>query len=177
MNRIAVAVPLVIFLALSAVFTYALLLGGERALPSAMIGRQVPDFTLPGLHEGDPPLRSGDLAKGEPVLVNFFASWCAPCQVENPLLMQLAAEGKVRMIGIAYKDKPQDTTVFLDNLGNPFSQIARDETGRAAIEWGVYGVPETYVVDGQGRIIAKHVGPLDAGALAKDILPAIEAAR
>lgn len=113
-------------------------------------------------------------ATGQPVLVNFWASWCAPCRVEHPLLMRLAQEEGIRIIGLNYKDRPPAARQFLKGLGDPFEVVVRDETGRTAIEWGVSGVPETFVIDADGVIRARHVGPLTQKAWA-DLAPYFEA--
>jgi len=115
-------------------------------------------------------------AKDRITLVNFWASWCAPCRTEHPLLMQLAQDSRLDMIGINYKDKDENALHFLHQLGNPFLLIAADKRGRGAIEWGVYGIPETYLVNKQGIIIYRHIGPLTPGIVTRDILPAIDAA-
>jgi cytochrome c biogenesis protein CcmG/thiol:disulfide interchange protein DsbE len=123
-----------------------------------MVGKQLPNLTLPTLAEGQPvPLR--EAAAEGPMLVNFFASWCAPCEIEHPVLMQMKRE-QVRIVGVAYKDAPQNTQAFLTRLGDPFAEILVDRDGRAGIEFGVTGVPETYVVGRDGVILAKHTGPL-----------------
>ena len=143
-----------------------------RKLPSALLDQAAPAFDLPGLKEGEPGLRTADL-KGQVQLVNVFASWCVPCRVEHPLLMRLAKEGKVQVNGIAWKDTRPNASAFLDELGNPYKKIGFDGTGRAGIDWGVYGVPETYVVDAEGRIRYKHVGPLSEEDLEGVILPVL----
>jgi cytochrome c biogenesis protein CcmG/thiol:disulfide interchange protein DsbE len=143
------------------------------ALPSAMLGKPVPVFDLqpiPGY--ASPGLSSEDLKNG-PVLVSVFASWCVPCRVEHPLLERLAAEG-VTIYGIDYKDKPADIIKWLGEMGDPFKKIGADITGRVAIEWGVYGVPETYVIDREGRIALRHVGPLMPFEVDEQILPLLK---
>ena len=130
-------------------------------LPSALIDRPAPDFALPGLYESAEGLTRKDL-EGRVTLVNFFASWCAPCREEHPQLMALAQPAGVTLDGIAYKDKPEDSRRFLDRLGNPYRHVGVDRAGTTAIDFGVYGVPETYVVDGTGHVRYRHVGPLTA---------------
>lgn len=176
MRRWLFIAPLLVVVALAAVF-YALLMDDKdpSEIPSALIDRPVPAFTLPGLGSS-PGLSSGDL-KGEVTLVNVFASWCVPCRAEHPVLTELAKEKRVRLVGINYKDKPEAALKWLDDLGNPYERIGADAQGRVAIEWGVYGVPETFVVDRQGVIRYKHVGPVTPEILSKTLLPIIEALR
>jgi cytochrome c biogenesis protein CcmG/thiol:disulfide interchange protein DsbE len=173
--------PLALFLALALLFLIRLYGDDPATLPSALIGRTVPEFRLPpveGLEQADTPvpgLASGDL-EGEVSVVNVWASWCVPCRDENPVLMDLAARG-VPVHGINYKDAPENARGFLNQFGNPFSRVGADASGRTAIDWGVYGVPETFVVDAQGRIVFKHVGPLTAAQMNDILLPQVEAAR
>jgi cytochrome c biogenesis protein CcmG/thiol:disulfide interchange protein DsbE len=143
-----------------------------RGVPSALIGQNAPDFTLPALEgSGTPPLTSADLrALPGPVLVNFWASWCVPCIIEHPQLMRLSREG-VPVYGIAYKDKPADSLKFLRERGNPYGRLSKDEPGRVAIDWGVYGVPETYLLDRQGLIRWRFAGPVTADVLEHEIRP------
>jgi len=170
MPRLILLLPLVLFLALVGYFAIGLTRDPSE-LPSAMIDRPVPAFDLPPVEGvGRPGLASTDLA-GKPRLVNVFASWCAPCRIEHPVLTRLAAEEGVVIDAIAYKDKPQDTARFLAQLGNPFARVGKDADGRVAIDWGVYGVPETYVVDAQGHIRYRHVGPLMPHDVEEKILP------
>jgi cytochrome c biogenesis protein CcmG, thiol:disulfide interchange protein DsbE len=142
-------------------------------LPSALINRPAPDFVLPGLYESAEGLTRKDL-EGRVTLVNFFASWCAPCREEHAELLSLGRHQGVTLDGIAYKDKPEDSRRFLERLGNPFGRIGIDRNGTTAIDFGVYGVPETYVVDGTGRIRYRHVGPLTAEDVKREVLPLIE---
>jgi cytochrome c biogenesis protein CcmG/thiol:disulfide interchange protein DsbE len=143
-----------------------------RGVPSALIGRPAPAFDLPEVPGTEVPLlRHADVAApGRPVIVNFWASWCVPCIVEHPQLMALSREG-VPVFGITYKDRPEDSRSFLRRHGNPFARLARDEPGRAAIDWGVYGVPETYLLDAQGIIRWRFAGPVTPEILAQDIRP------
>ncbi len=139
-------------------------------LPSALIGRPVPTFDLPPIEGIDRPgLSSADL-KGRAVLVNVFASWCVPCRAEHPILLRLADSG-VPIYGINYKDKPDQIDAWLGELGDPFRRIGADRTGRVAIDWGVYGVPETFVIDAEGRIRHKFVGPLMPQDVDQTLLP------
>jgi cytochrome c biogenesis protein CcmG/thiol:disulfide interchange protein DsbE len=176
-RRFGLALPLVAFAVLAGLFWYALHTGDPSRLPSALIGKPVPDFNLPpieGLIKSGAPVpgfASSDLAQGEPTIVNVFASWCVECQVEHPLLMALGKEPGVRLFGIDYKDDPASARRFLGRYGNPYARVGADRSGRTAIDFGVYGVPETYVVTGDGRIAYRHVGPLTEAAIRDKILP------
>jgi len=138
-------------------------------LPSAMIDKPAPEFALPGL-AGKPGLAKMDFA-GQVALVNFFASWCAPCREEQPFLMRLAKEGRIPVYGIDYKDKPEAARALLAELGDPYRRIGVDALGRTAIDFGVYGVPETYVIDRAGRIRYRQVGPITEEDWTKKIQP------
>jgi len=143
-----------------------------RGVPSALIGQAAPDFSLPPLAGADTPaLSAADLRDlPGPVLVNFWASWCVPCIIEHPQLMRLHREG-IPVLGIAYKDKPEDSLRFLRERGNPFRRLSKDEPGRVAIDWGVYGVPETYLLDRRGIIRWRWAGPVTPEVLEQDIRP------
>lgn len=177
-----VAVPLVVFAVMAIVFAYALSTGDPSKLPSALIGKPAPEVSFPalaGLDQGGKPVAgipAAVLRDGKVTVVNFWASWCGPCIQEHPFLIALAQHGGADIVGINYKDKPDNALRFLTRHGNPFARVGTDNSGRGAIEWGVYGVPETYVVDGKGQIIFKHVGPLDESSLRSEILPAIKRA-
>lgn len=161
MRRAAVFIPLGIFLALAAVFFFRI--GGDHSIvPSALINRPAPDLALPPLDGANVPAIDPSAFKGAVTIVNVWASWCAPCRAEHPYLAQLAKDGRIRVVGINYKDQPANALRFLSELGNPFAAISADAAGRAAIEWGVYGVPETFLVGRDGRIRYKQVGPLTA---------------
>ena len=150
--------PLAVVVLLVVVLAIGLRLD-PRHVPSPLIGKPAPDFQLPEL---DDPARLATPAQfaGRPVLVNFFASWCAECRIEHPLLMQIEKEG-FEVIGVAYKDAPQDTRIWLQRHGNPYRTVLVDADGSAGLDWGVYGVPETYVLDAEGRILHKQVGALE----------------
>lgn len=170
-HRLLLLLPLLVFLILGGYFALGLTKDPSK-LPSMLIDKPVPTFTLPGLTEGEPGLASTDLT-GKVRLVNVFASWCAPCRVEHPLLMRLAKEEGITIHGINYKDKPEAAKAFLDQMGNPFTSIGSDRDGRVGIDFGVYGVPETYVIDKAGRVRYRHVGPLMPFDLDEKILPMI----
>ncbi|MEL6200725.1 MAG: DsbE family thiol:disulfide interchange protein [Pseudomonadota bacterium] len=150
------------------------------AVPSALIGLEAPQTDLPpvdGLLRADganmPPFTSIVL-EGKVTLVNVWASWCAPCREEHPFLMELAADGRLQIVGLNYKDTPKNATRFLATLGNPFDAVGADDTGRTAINWGVYGVPENFLVSADGIVIWKHVGPLTTGVVQNDLIPLID---
>ena len=174
-RRLGAFLPLGIFLGLAAALAVGLTLE-PRTIPSALIDKPAPDFALPPLLPGGQGLSSADLRGGNPVLVNVFASWCVPCREEQPVLMEIARSGGVAIHGLNYKDRPEEARAFLAELGNPFGRIGADRSGRVGIDWGVYGVPETYVVDGNGRIVLKHVGPLTPEAVQEEIVPALRRA-
>lgn len=167
-RRLLFLIPLALF-ALVGGFLAVGLTRDPGALPSALIDKPAPQFTLPPLAGRQDGLSTADLQPG-PQLVNIFASWCVPCRIEHPLLMRLKQEG-VTIQGINYKDKPEDATHFLAEMGDPFARIGSDRDGRVGIEWGAYGVPETYVIDRQGRIAYRHVGPLQPRDLERVIDP------
>jgi cytochrome c biogenesis protein CcmG/thiol:disulfide interchange protein DsbE len=163
-------VPLVAF-ALMVLFGFGLFKGGD-ALPSALLYKPVPEFSLPPVLGREEGLSTQDLI-GHVSLVNVFASWCVPCRAEHPLFMDLAATGEVPLYGINYKDPPDQARAWLDELGDPYARIGADITGRAGIEWGVYGVPETYVIAPDGTIAYRHVGPITQEILQDTLLPIV----
>lgn len=170
-------VPLILFLVLAAVFFTQLTSGRDAsAIPSALIGSVAPNTNLPELENiGLPGLKSEDFL-GNVTLVNVFASWCGPCRDEHPVLMELAQDKRFKLAALNYKDKPENASRFLGQLGNPYQLIGVDSSGRTAIDWGVYGVPETFIVGKDGKIAYKSVGPLTPGNVKNGLLPAIEAA-
>ncbi|WP_207485617.1 DsbE family thiol:disulfide interchange protein [Arenibaculum pallidiluteum] len=172
MKRLLFLLPLILFGVLAVYFAVGLT-RDPRAVPSALIDKPVPQFSLAPLEGSDAPgLATADL-KGKVRLVNIFASWCAPCRIEHPVLMRLAREYGIEIAGINQKDKPADAREMLEREGNPFARIGADTDGRASIEWGVYGIPETFVVDRDGRIRYRHVGPIMPQDLDAKILPII----
>jgi cytochrome c biogenesis protein CcmG/thiol:disulfide interchange protein DsbE len=181
-RRIAVLVPLAVFLALALLFLFRLYYSADPSLiPSALIGHPAPQTDLPpvaGLERDGAAVPGIDPAsfKGAVTVVNVWASWCVPCHDEAPLLMQLAQDGRVRLVGINYKDQPDNARRFLGRYGNPFIAAGADESGRAAIEWGVYGVPETFVVGKDAHIAYKLVGPITADNFETVLKPQIEKA-
>jgi cytochrome c biogenesis protein CcmG/thiol:disulfide interchange protein DsbE len=177
MNRWITLIPVAAF-AVLAFFLFKSLWSPEPSIvPSALINKPAPRLMLPGLDAQSAAFTPADLTAGHVSVVNIFASWCAPCRLEGGQLTALARLPGVAVYGLAQKDKPAATRAFLDEVGNPFARIARDDDGRASIEWGVYGVPETYVVDGKGIIRLKYIGQLTDAALAEQLVPAIKAAQ
>lgn len=171
-RRLFVVLPVAIFSALAVVLGWGLT-QEARVVPSALIGRPVPDFALPPVEGRDLGLSSADLT-GEVSLVNVFASWCTACRLEHPVFMEIGRTGLVRIHGINYKDRPQDAAKWLNTLGDPYTRTGADRDGRVSIDWGVYGVPETYVIDNQGRIAFKQVGPVTPEVFREKIGPLIE---
>jgi cytochrome c biogenesis protein CcmG/thiol:disulfide interchange protein DsbE len=180
-RRLLVLLPLAVFLALAALFLFRLGAGDPSKLPSALIGRPVPDTPLPAVEglvrDGKPVpgITNADF-KGAVSLVNVWASWCVPCHDEAPLLMQLAEDKRIRILGINYKDQPDNARRFVGRYGNPFAAVGADANGRVSIDWGVYGVPETFVVGRDGKIAYKLVGPISPENLAATLKPQIEKA-
>ncbi len=177
--RLGLLLPLLVFAGLASLFWLALHGGDPSTLPSALIGKPVPQFTLPPIEGlatpgGAQGFATSDLAIGTPIVVNVWASWCVPCHEEHPLLLALAKQPGVRLYGINYKDDPAAARRFLGRYGNPFERLGADRSGRVAIDWGVYGVPETYVITGDGRIALRLVGPLTEDAIRDQLLPLLQ---
>lgn len=170
MRRLFFILPLLCLLGLMALFWRGLdPARNPSTLPSALIGKKVADIDLPGL--GDRPgIVSKEMA-GQVTVLNFFASWCAPCRAEHPLIKELSATPGIRVVGITFKDKPADSEKYLAELGNPYAAIGVDDSGRAGMEFGLTGVPETYVVDRQGIIRYRLAQPLDSARLEKELKP------
>jgi cytochrome c biogenesis protein CcmG/thiol:disulfide interchange protein DsbE len=164
-------VPLLVFAVLVVFFAVGLTMN-PRNIPSPLIGKAVPAFDLPPVKGRQLGLAGADL-RGEVSMVNVFASWCLACREEHPLLMQLSASGAVPIHGLNYKDKPDDAKKWLDDLGDPYTRTGADIAGQVGIEWGVYGVPETFVIDRGGHIAYKHIGPVTAQAFNETLLPLI----
>jgi cytochrome c biogenesis protein CcmG, thiol:disulfide interchange protein DsbE len=180
-RRLLVLLPLVLFLALAALFLFRLGAGDPSRLPSVLIGREAPPTELPavaGLERNGEPVPGIVPAdfKGAVTVLNVWASWCVPCRDEASLLMTLSGDKRIRLVGINYKDQPDNARRFLGRFGNPFSASGADANGRAAIEWGVYGVPETFIVGRDGKIAYKVVGPLTPENLERVVKPEIEKA-
>lgn len=166
---IAGAIPLLVFAVVAGFLAIGLTLN-PREVPSPLIGRPVPAFSLPPVLGRTSGLSDKDL-KGEVSVVNVFASWCVPCRQEHPLIQRLAREVPVH--GLNYKDRPEDAARWLDELGDPYTRTGADIDGRVSIDWGVYGVPETFVIDRDGRIAYKQIGPIQPQVLEEKILPLI----
>lgn len=166
--------PPVIFAGLAAVFYFGMYREDPKALPSTMIGRSAPELTVSEF-TGSEMLTPEVLADSGVKLVNFWASWCMPCRAEHAQLETMNYSG-VTIHGVNYKDKPAAAAEFLDELGNPFETLGADDTGRTGRDWGVYGVPETFVVDGDGTVVFRFAGPITTRVMAEKILPAIEKA-
>jgi cytochrome c biogenesis protein CcmG/thiol:disulfide interchange protein DsbE len=177
MSRWVFLAPIAGFAVLAFFLFRSLWAPAPELIPSALLNRPAPRLILPALDSQSAAFTPADLAAGHVSVINVFASWCAPCRTETDQLTALARVPGVALYGLTQKDKPEATRAFLEEVGNPFARIARDDDGRASIEWGVYGVPETYVVDGRGIIRLKYVGPLSDDVLAQQVLPAIKAAQ
>ncbi len=172
-KRLLFILPTLIFVAAAVGFLMGL--DPDRdpsAIPSPLIDEPAPQISLPAVEGLDLPGLDPEALKGSPItVVNIWASWCAPCRIEHPQLMALAEEPGFRILGIDYKDRADQAVKFLDELGNPFSAVGFDQSGRGGIDWGITGVPETFFLDREGRIRYRHVGPIDAGTLNEVILP------
>ena len=174
--------PVIIFTAIAGMFALALKTGDPTRLPSTMIGKPVPPLAYPaveGLMDNEKPVPGftfKDLAKGKVTIVNFWASWCVACVSEHPNLVTLRRSG-VPIYGIDYKDQASAARRFLGRLGNPYTAVGTDKSGRSAIEWGVYGMPESFIINGKGEIVYKHVGPISRQDIKDKIMPIIEKAR
>jgi len=182
-RRLLIAfLPLVLFIALAGVFLYQLGSGKDASeIPSVLIGSKAPSLDLPPLDglvaNGEPVPALTDMAiKGKLALVNVWASWCVPCRQEHPVLLELSRDPRIELVGINYKDKNDNALRFLGELGNPFAAVGIDPVGKSAIDWGVYGIPETYLVGPDGTILHKQIGPFTIESLRDKLLPAIEKA-
>ena len=171
--------PLAVFAALAVLLAAGVWMSrnpDREALPSPLIGKPAPDFALPSLHE---PQRTVTLEQlnGQPFLLNVWGSWCVDCRVEHPVLTRFAETRRVRVVGFNWKDEPADALRWLAQFGNPYWVVLSDVEGRAAIDWGIYGAPETFLVDADGIIRWKHVGPLDDGVIADELEPLLRGMR
>lgn len=177
------ALPLIIFLGLAGLFFFALSSGDPSKIPSALMGKPAPQTTFPaleGLQDNGNPVpgfSNADLANGSVSVVNFWASWCAPCIQEHPLLMALKTRTGIPIYGVNYKDEATNARRFIGRFGNPYAAVGTDAKGRGAIEWGVAAMPETFVLNGNGDIIYKHTGPLTGNVLKKTLIPLIAKAK
>ncbi|RED51561.1 cytochrome c biogenesis protein CcmG/thiol:disulfide interchange protein DsbE [Aestuariispira insulae] len=172
-KRVFFLVPFLVLFGLGVAFYFGLFAAaerGQRVIPDAMVGKPVPNFDLASYRSDQPGLNTADL-KGQPQLVNFFASWCVPCLAEHPLISKLAEEEGVIVNGIGYSDTPENIENWLKRHGNPYARVGVDETRRIGVDWGVSGVPETYLVDAEGKIVFKYGGPLTRQVIKEEILP------
>ncbi len=181
-QRLLISLPLILFAGLALVFLMRLYGGDPSKLPSALVGKPIPEFTISavgGLLDKGVQVKgfsTADLRGSKVSLVNFWASWCPPCRAEHPYLMELGNRTDIALFGVNQKDDPENARRFLGLHGNPFFKTGADPKGRVSIDWGVYGLPETFVVDAQGIIRYKHVGPITEDSL-KRLEPEIEAAK
>ncbi len=172
--RPVMLLPLALFAGLAMIFLLRLeSRDGPDVVPSVLIGKPAPDFSLPALAGSSVPGLSRADLDGHLTLVNIFASWCVPCRQEHPVLEMIAKDARIRLVGIDYKDKPENALALLNDQGNPYAAIGVDASGRTFIDWGAYGVPETYLVGPDGIIAKKYIGPLTEEAVAKDLMPEI----
>jgi DsbE subfamily thiol:disulfide oxidoreductase len=169
MRRLLFLTPILLFIIIGT-FLWRGLYGDPSIIPSVLIDKPAPGFDLPPAFPGIRGISSADIA-GKVVLINFFASWCIPCHAEHPFLADVAKTGSLVIIGVDYKDRPDELRAWLDRDGNPYQAIGSDSEGRAGIDFGVSGVPESYLIDKQGRIRYKQIGPFDGNMLAQTLLP------
>ncbi len=179
MKRLFYVIPVVVVLGLMISFAVFLRQGSPVYIPSELVGKPAPDITLPPLDSENEGFARAELEKGKPIVINFWASWCGPCRIEHPTLEALSQREGVTIYGVNYRESlygksARDARDFLNELGNPFSKINQDEKGRVSIDWGVSGVPETFVVDGNGVIRVHYAGPLSEQVVEQLILPALK---
>lgn len=174
-GRAAFLIPLTVFALVAVVLGIGLFLD-PRKIPSPLIGKPAPVFSLPAVRGRHAGLSSADL-KGQVSLVNVFASWCVACREEHPVIVALSKRNILPIYGLNYKDKPDDAAAWLDKWGDPYARTGADVTGRVGIDWGVYGVPETFVVAADGRIAHKHIGPMTDAFVSRTLLPMVERLR
>lgn len=167
--------PLAVFVLLGILLGVGLKIADHKTdLPSPLIGKKLPEFTLPLLGENDVTLTDQDLI-GQPFLLNVWASWCVTCRIEHPVIEDLAASGKLRIIGLNYRDRPEDAAAWLQHYGNPYDLNLADESGRVAIDFGVYAAPESFLVDSKGRILFKQIGAMTPEIIEQKVLPLVQA--
>ena len=163
--------PLIAFLGLGLLLAFGLKNADTKTLiPSPLVGKPAPGFNLPDLHQQQNVLRNADFL-GAPVLVNFWASWCITCRVEHPIITQLAATGRIRIVGLNFRDQPADALAWLERFGDPYDVHLSDLDGRVSIDFGVYAAPETFLLDAEGTIVFKHIGALTMEILEHEIYP------
>ena len=177
MKRLIFIIPVLLFGALAVMLYRGLLAPPPQELPSVLIDKPAPRVTVPPLNPGDKGFGPADLAGGHVTVLNTFASWCVPCRDEASVLPELAHIPGVAFYGMVYKDTPENARAFLNDVGNPFMRVGLDESGSVGIQFGLYGVPETYVIDGKGVIRLRHAGPLTPEIVKDEILPAVNKAR
>ncbi len=171
--------PFAAFLALAALLYAGIRLSEQRdpnAIPSPLIGKPAPTFSLPDFRNPQRMISDADL-RGTPYLLNVWGSWCPACRLEHPIITEMAERGVVRVIGYNYKDEPADAARWLQQFGDPYAEIIVDADGRRAIDWGIYGAPESFLVDASGNIVFKHVGPVTWDVVREEIIPRLEASR
>lgn len=169
-------IPLIAFAGLALLLFVGVRMNSGKdnsAIPSPLIGKPAPQFALPVLNAPDKIIKTDDL-KGQAYLLNVWGSWCPACQIEHPIITELAESGKVRVIGYNYKDETEAANRWLQQFGNPYDTILVDESGRAALDWGIYGAPETFLIDAKGIVRWKHVGPITREIIEQEILPTLE---
>ncbi len=173
MKKLFALLPIALFAGLIGLGLWGLLGQRPDRHASPLVGKPAPALVLPNL-AGGPAVDLSEL-RGRPVLVNFYASWCAPCRVEHPYLLALSKDRRIVLLGVAYKDEPAKTQAFLQELGDPFVATAVDRDGRLGLDWGLTGVPESYLIDASGTVIAKHAGPLDPASIQSFVKPVMAA--
>ncbi len=177
MRRLLFILPLLTLALMAGFFAWSLTSGRDPAsIGSVVAGRPAPKLDLPALRPGEPPLTDADLRTGKPVIVNFFASWCTPCLAEHPLFTRLAEREGATIVGIAWKNKRDDALAWLKKLGDPFKRAGLDLDGKTGLDWGLSGVPETYLIDGDGIVRRHYRGPITERDLTETILPFLKGA-
>jgi len=171
-NTTAIIIPAAVFIIILMLLAYGLT-RDPRIIPSPLIGKPVPEFSLPPLPGREAGFSTADL-KGKVSLVNVFASWCVACRQEHPVFMQMQKDALLPIYGLNYRDRPQDAIAWLDELGDPYTAVGVDRDARVSIDWGVYGVPETFLIDRQGRIVYKIIGAVTPEILQETLLPRIK---